>query len=455
MGISAVALIKSNQLIQTGTAVVAGDQIMAGEFTPAVSVPQPAPQPEAIEHVVPAQAPEPEPEAWSEEPIAEEPAFVPEEEAEPAYAEAIPFEDPGDDAPAGVTDMLGDFDVEQDQVLQAAHEAAEYAAQEAMAGFGEPDVGSAMDEAVSAIQEAFPEGGAPFDAALESVTPYVGQQAAAAFAEMAAQAANDARWRELATAEEQLAGLVDNYAQRVLSDPPPELAFRSLLAEREGILAEARLKAARMVQEAEVRAAQLVNEAHSQAAGIILEIETKREAMLADLRQQGYAEGYQEGRSQADEEGAKIIQDAMDSLNRMAGALREAVKQNEEKLLHLAIGIAEKVLMDEIAVRPDTVLKTLDEAISKVSDLEEVTIKVNPEDMPVVQEREEAFRDRLKNVRKVEFQSSPKIQRGGVLIETSSGSVDAQIKTQLSVIMEAFDAVRREYAEEPLDMTGG
>ncbi|MNL43097.1 flagellar assembly protein H [compost metagenome] len=84
-----------------------------------------------------------------------------------------------------------------------------------------------------------------------------------------------------------------------------------------------------------------------------------------------------------------------------------------------------------------------------------MTIKVNPEDMPLVQEREEAFRDRLKNVRKVEFQSSPKIQRGGVLIDTASGSVDAQIKTQLSVIMEAFDAVRREYAEEPLDMTGG
>ncbi|HEY9898021.1 MAG TPA: FliH/SctL family protein [Pantanalinema sp.] len=452
-----MALIKSNQLIQTGTAVVAGDQIVAGEFAPTA----PAPQPEAIEHVVPAYQPEPEAlepetaEPWSEEPIAEGHETQPEEEAlETAYAEAIPFEDAGDEPATPSLDLIGDFDVERDAVVQAAHEAADHAAQEAIAEIGTPDAGPAMDEAVAAIRDAFP-GGPRFDSALASVAPYVEKQVEAAYAELAAHSVSDARWRELSTAEEQLAGLVDNYARRVLAEPPSELALHSLLAEREGILAEARLKAARTVQEAEVRAAQLVNEAHSQAAGVILEIETKREAMLADLRQQGYAEGYQEGRSQADEEGAKIVQDAMDSLNRMAGALREAVKQNEEKLLKLAIGIAEKVLMDEIAVRPDTVLKTLDEAISKVSDLEEVTIKVNPEDMALVTEHEETFRDRLKNVRKVEFQSSPKIQRGGVLIDTSSGSVDAQIKTQLSVIMEAFDAVRREYAEEPLDMTGG
>ena len=97
----------------------------------------------------------------------------------------------------------------------------------------------------------------------------------------------------------------------------------------------------------------------------------------------------------------------------------------------------------------------MDEALAKVSDLEEVIVKVNPEDLPTVQTQEEAFRDRLKSVRKVEFTSSPKIQRGGVLIETGSGTVDAQIKTQLSVIQEAFEFVRKEYAEEPLDMTGG
>lgn len=453
-----MALIKSNQLIQTGTAVVAGDQIMAGEFTATVPAAPPAPQPEAVEQVVPAYQPEPEApevETWSEAETGDAPSYQSDEEPEAAYPDAIPYEDPSDEPFTPAADPVGDFDAERDAQLQEVYEAADLAAQEAVAELGEPDVGPAMDEAVAAIQEAFPAGGPAFDGALENVTPYVGQQAASAFAAFAVQAESDARWRELAGAEEQLAALVDNYAQRVQADPPPELVLHSLLAEREGILAEARLKAARMVQEAEVRAAQLVNEAHSQAAGVILEIETKREEMLVTLRQQGYAEGYQEGRSQADEEGAKIIQDAMDSLNRMAGALREAVKQNEEKILHLAIGIAEKVLMDEIVLRPDTVLKTLEEAISKVSDLEEVTIRVNPEDLPLVQEREEAFRDRLKNVRKVEFQSSPKIQRGGVLIDTSSGSVDAQIKTQLSVIMEAFDAVRREYAEEPLDMTGG
>jgi flagellar assembly protein FliH len=443
-------LIKSNQLIQAGTAVVAGDQIVAetGAPTPerAAAVLPPIPN-----LVIPSLdlpdasmadffAADPEPAAA--EPVAEAPPV----ETAPPEPEVV--ENPE------VADFLSAFATEREALLEDARTEAEVAAQEATGQLGAPDAGLELDEAASAIRATYPEGTPAFEAAMESVTPYIEQQAASALEALTIQAANDGRWQELATAEEQIASLVDNFARRVLNDPPPELVLQSLLSEREAILSEARLQATRIVQQAEEDAARKIHEAQASAAHTILEIESRREAILEELRQKGYAEGYQEGRGQADEEAAKIVQDAMDSLDQLAGTLRAEVKRNEEKLLKLAIGIAEKILMDEVNVRPDAVTKALDEALNKVSDLEEVIIKVHPDDLPAVQAQEEAFRDRLRNVRKVEFLSSPKIQKGGVFIETASGSVDAQIKTQLSVIQEAFDAVRAEYGAEPLDMTG-
>lgn len=449
-----MALIKSNQLFQTGTAVVAGDQVTADQPLPTPFTPSSEPGNLVIERVIPEQPSEtglaPDPEDPGDSPW--EAARV--EEATPPL-DAAGFADLEEPAPdEGPLDLFGAFDDERDPLLEEARMQAEAAAQEATGHLGAPDASLELEEAAATLRASYPEESFAFSEAMESVTPYIEQQAASALESVSIQAANDARWRELAGAEEQLASLVDNYARRVMTDPPTEMAIHSLLAERETILAEARLQATRVVQDAEQKAASVVHEAQAQAARAILEIESKREEVLEQLRQQGYAEGYQEGRSQADEEGAKIVQDAMDALNRLAGLVSAEAKKNEEKLLKLALGIAEKILMDEVELRPEVVVKTLNEAINKVSDLEEVTIKVHPDDMPEVQKHEDAFRDRLKSVRKVEFVASPKIQKGGVYIETTSGFVDAQIKTQLSVIQEAFAAVYAEAAAEPLDMTG-
>lgn len=441
-----MALIKSNQLIQTGTSVVAGDQIMVAEGE--------LYQPSEVERLVPAAPPEVE-EAWAPPPEEGLEAAPPEDDPpeeppgqEDAYSE--PEEQP---EPAG-PDLIGQFDAERDEVLDTARMQAETAAQEATGHLGAPDAALELEGAEATLAASYPPGSAAYQTSLGAVTPYIEQQAAAALEVASLQAAQDARWRELETAEEQIAGLVDNFARRVMLEPPPELMLHSLLAEREALLSEARLTSQQLLAAAEEQAAQIVHQAHAQASQVILDIESRRQTILEELKQQGYAEGYQEGRSQADEEGARLLQELMDAMDKLAGVVREEAKKNEEKLLDLALGIAEKLVMDEVQRRPELVMRVMEEALLKVSDTEEVIIKIHPDDLPVVQEREEAVRDRMKNVRKLEIQAHTKIQPGSVSIDTASGSVDAQFKTQLSVFREAFMAVKAEYGAEPLDMTG-
>lgn len=467
-----MALIKSSQLVKKGTAVVAGDTIKTADLETVIpQTPDPAPSAPADrggvglgvdmgQAVAPETPADPELEATV-------PASDPEEAGDAAsdgHAEGFEEGDASDPSDAAEPQeeaseepsLVDDFDSSRDALLSEAAGAAEATLQEVQAGFGdavEQETASLMGEAQAALQEAYGPESPEAQAGLEAVGGFVERAAQASARRNAILEISAGRWQQAASAEEQIALLLDNYHARLAEDPPPEDQVLALLAEREAILGEARLQAERLVQEAQAQAATIVQEAEGNAARTLLEVETRRQEILDELKQQGYSEGYQEGRAQADEEGAKIINEATESLDRMAGALRQAVAENEDKILRLAIGIAEKIIQDEIATRPETVMKTLDEALTKVSDLEEVIVKVNPEDLPMVQTQEEAFRDRLKSVRRVEFTSSPKIQRGGVLIETGSGTVDAQIKTQLSVIQEAFEFVRMEYADAPLETT--
>ena len=465
-----MALIKSSQLVKKGTSVVAGDSIQTADveaLIPQTPVPAPSAPVEQgpvglgvdLGHPMGTTSPDDGAamgwEGGGTELEATVPALDPDLQAE---GDPLETGEASSEAEESEPSLIDAFDAARDALLEQAEGAAQAALQDVQAGF-EAEMAQAveteMGEAHAAIHAAYEPGSPEAQAALEAVGGSVERAAQAIARRNAILEVGRSRWQEMASAEEQIAALLDNFHAHLAEEPPLEDQVVALLGEREAILAEARLTAERQVLEAQARAAAIVREAEASAARTLLEVETRRQQILDELKQQGYSEGYQEGRGQADEEGAKIINEATDSLNQMAGALREAVKQNEEKILKLAVGIAEKILHDEIVLRPDTVLKTLDEALMKVSDLEEVTIKVNPEDMPTVQTQEEAIRDRLKSVRKVDFASSPKIQRGGVLIETGSGTVDAQIKTQLSVIQEAFEFVRKEYAEEPLDMTGG
>lgn len=455
-----MALIKSNKLIQKGTAVVAGDSIQTAEVEALIpQAPDPAPTPSADQGVIGLGIDLGQPLGLS--PAGDEPFMAGEEEGDapesPADAEALELRLPASEPTPTEPSALEDFDAERDALLQATGAETEARLGEVRAGH-EATLAQAHEEtqqeAWATVQDVHAPESPEAETAMQAVQGDLARAAQALARQRTIFEINQQSWQAAASAEEQIALLLDNFHARLAEDPPAEDQLMALIGEREALLSEARLNAERLVQEAQAKAAAIVLDAETKAARTILEVETRRQQILEELKQQGYSEGYQEGRGQADEEGAKIVNEAMESLDKMAGALREAVKRNEEKLLKLAIGIAEKILHDEIAVRPDTVLKTLEEALTKVSDLEEVTVKVNPEDLPMVQTQEEAFRDRLKSVRKVEFTSSPKIQRGGVLIETGSGTVDAQIKTQLSVIQEAFDFVRAEYAEEPLDMTG-
>lgn len=228
-------------------------------------------------------------------------------------------------------------------------------------------------------------------------------------------------------------------AQRMQSE------HAAALSKAQKILEDAEGRAEEIRQEAQQEGERIIADANLESARIIEAAEQSHQEIIEAATQEGFNVGYQEGREEAIKENAQLLQETTAALNKLHGAFPVAVKQNEEKLVRLALEIAQAVIEDELAARPEIAIKTVERAVKRVSDLERVIIKVNPLDLDLVLPKQEYFRNLLPDVQEFIITGHYAIGRGGCLIETNSGTIDAQISTQLAVVEEVFNKVRAEY----------
>jgi flagellar assembly protein FliH len=292
-----------------------------------------------------------------------------------------------------------------------------------------------------------------------------------------------AKYREdvQAEAQQMIAGALEHQRQQLENDHELLSSANSIIEQREQILDEAYQKSLQMVKEAEEEvqrinieianaeetsrrifaeseeqgariraeaqreAERIISEANLESARIIEQAEQSHQEIIEAATQEGFNVGYQEGREEAVKENAQLLAETTAALNKLHGAFPNAVKMNEEKLVRLAMEIAEAVISEELAAKPEIALKTVERAIKRVSDLERVIIKVNPLDLDLILPKQESFRNILPDVQEFVITGHYSIARGGCLIETNSGTVDAQINTQLAVLEEVFARVRSEY----------
>lgn len=213
----------------------------------------------------------------------------------------------------------------------------------------------------------------------------------------------------------------------------------------EQMLMEAESQVELMAQEAQAEAERIISEANMEAARIIEAAEQSHQEIVEAATQDGFNVGYQEGREEAIKENAQLLMETTNALNKLHAAFPVAVKQNEDKLIKLALEISREIIQDELSMKPEIVLKNVERAMGKVSDLEKVLIKVNPLDLDLVLPKQEYFRKLLPDVQDFVITGHYSIERGGCLIETNSGTIDAQVNTQLAVVEEVFQQIRSEY----------
>lgn len=214
-----------------------------------------------------------------------------------------------------------------------------------------------------------------------------------------------------------------------LATPEPDIDFEAIAAQAQDVLDNAMRSADEIVAQAHERAAEIA--ADAQRAAVAASDEARRAG-----REAGYAAG-------VDEANAAMVS-MIDTLRELVESVRNErhalLRTAEPELVRLAVGIAERVLHQQIALDHGVVVEMAKAAIARIVDRENITVRVNPVDV----ERMREHRDELlalgdvKTMRVIEDQ---RVDRGGVILETDGGNVDAKISTQLSEVRKILHIV--------------
>jgi len=187
-----------------------------------------------------------------------------------------------------------------------------------------------------------------------------------------------------------------------------------------------------------MEAANIVRNAHEQA------VQIEQEAY-----EKGFSQGEKDGLALGEKKALKVIEHIEELARSMASLRRELVKQYEKDIIELIFAIAKRIIRQDVPTNEETVKGVLFEAAGLAAEKSELTIRINPEDFNFVEQLRPAFFAKFSELKSMTVTPDPSITRGGCLLETPYGEVDARIETQLERIYQSLDRVYNERRKMP------
>jgi flagellar biosynthesis/type III secretory pathway protein FliH len=189
-------------------------------------------------------------------------------------------------------------------------------------------------------------------------------------------------------------------------------------------------KQAEIMAEARARADQIILQAQANAAEIIER--SKEEARLA------VAEGFRKGSEDGYAEAASSIQ-AVQAMIAEASAWREQlVAQNEEVVIDMIRRIAKLMFGEGIQLDKNALQIYLNEVMETTRSLGELNIFLSPADYQHLDPAWAEYYTQIRGIR-VTVIGSNNVLPGGCYIQGQMGTVDAQVETKLSAVMETLE----------------
>jgi flagellar assembly protein FliH len=173
---------------------------------------------------------------------------------------------------------------------------------------------------------------------------------------------------------------------------------------------------------------------------------------VQDAEQQAYCRGFGDGERKGHELGQQAgLESAMQKLDslltgchKLLGELgelhRQACRDVEADLAQLALAVARKIVGRDASLGPEAVTRIIRQALGQVEHAGRITIKLNPADLALLADMKPQLLSGLPEAGRAVFEADEGIARGGCLIETDEGEVDARIERQFQVVEEAFRA---------------
>lgn len=168
-----------------------------------------------------------------------------------------------------------------------------------------------------------------------------------------------------------------------------------------------------------------------------------REALYSGDLQASYERGRLDGERALSEQLIRQRAEVMELQTGVLASLREAVPQvareGERALVALALEAAHKIVCG-LPVSAEMIEAAVKEAIAQVEDTASFTVQLHPEDLAVLERTNSPLLLPQGGEERIRFQPSAHVTRGGCVVQTRFGVIDARRETKVELLRNALTA---------------
>ena len=184
--------------------------------------------------------------------------------------------------------------------------------------------------------------------------------------------------------------------------------------------------------QAESEAARIKKEAEAQASKIIFDAQAEKENVISDSKKEGYDTGYEAGYADGKKEAERLVERMHSVLDGVMKRREEILSETEYQIVELVVLMARKVVKIISENQKTVIMNNVLQALKKVKGRGDVTIRVNLADAKLTTEHIQDFIDRVEAVKGITVVEDTTIEKGGCIVETDFGAIDARISSQLT-----------------------
>jgi flagellar assembly protein FliH len=157
-------------------------------------------------------------------------------------------------------------------------------------------------------------------------------------------------------------------------------------------------------------------------------------AHVNELEQAAYERGRQDGERALSEqliqqrnEMVELQQGVIESLR---GTVPQVVREAGDAVVNLALESAQRVVAD-MPISADMVEAVVRQALRQVEDTAEITVRLHPDDLALLRKHDSPICSAAPDTGPLRFVSSSEVTRGGCIVQTRFGLIDARRETKL------------------------
>jgi len=148
------------------------------------------------------------------------------------------------------------------------------------------------------------------------------------------------------------------------------------------------------------------------------------------LKDKAKIEGYQEG-----------YQQWLNSIAQLENEITKVRGDIEKMIIPIALKAAKKIVGREIELKEDTVVDIVLTSLKSVAQHKKVTIYVNKKDLDTIEKNRNRIKDIFEAIESLSIREKPDVERGGCVIETEGGIINARLENQWSALERAFTSL--------------